>query len=280
MTVHLCPSVQVMGWATSTGVHGRPSWLQYNCSTRLRGSCSRSVGTRPSDPSSCVAGRPALQPSTGQCQTDGGGGSGMRRNKLLHTAVLGVSMAVPIGVAVVLAAWLLRGSNNDRIASVTLSTVPPSTSGAFSAVSPVASLTPATALTSEPAPSVKITHAPQGEIVLTEWHDTTSTNTCVRVQTYYQNRSDTAIREISQSFVTLYTPRHPEGTYPGLREGPVKTLTQSAGIPPFEQRILYWDVCAPELAKLQNPPRPDGTNSYMSEIGAQPRGFTWTWFSS
>lgn len=139
-----------------------------------------------------------------------------------------------------------------------------------------------TALASEaPAPEttpapVKA-HVPQGALALIEWHDQAATNKCVQVMTVYENRSDTAVNSITQKFQTMYTPKHAEGEYPDSVDGPDKSMTQVAGIAPYKTRTLYWDVCAPELASKQNPPPADGTDSFMSEIGAQPRSFTWKW---
>lgn len=89
--------------------------------------------------------------------------------------------------------------------------------------------------------------------------------------------SDTAVISITQKFQTLYTPKHADGEYPDEVDGPVETLTQDAGIAPYMTRTLYWQVCAPELASKQNPVPPDGTDSFMSEIGAQPRATAWDW---
>ncbi|WP_189189235.1 hypothetical protein [Streptomyces albiflavescens] len=99
----------------------------------------------------------------------------------------------------------------------------------------------------------------------------------MNVMTVYENRSDTAVISISQKFQTLYTPKHADGEYPDDVDGPVKTLTQDAGIAPYGTRTLYWQVCAPELASKQNPAPADGTDSFMSEIGAQPRATAWDW---
>ncbi|MFE7860131.1 hypothetical protein [Streptomyces sp. NPDC057403] len=99
----------------------------------------------------------------------------------------------------------------------------------------------------------------------------------MNVMTVYENRSDTAVISITQKFQTLYTPKHADGEYPDDVDGPVKTLSQDAGIAPYGTRTLYWQVCAPELASKQNPVPPDGTDSFMSEIGAQPRATVWDW---
>ncbi|MFJ9120338.1 hypothetical protein ACIRJO_32990 [Streptomyces sp. NPDC102394] len=143
---------------------------------------------------------------------------------------------------------------------------------------PVASRTSATptqAPSSAPAPTPART--PQGSVALTEWHDGDATDKCVNVMTVYENRSDTAVISITQKFQTLYTPKHADGEYPDDVDGPVKTLSQDAGIAPYGTRTLYWQVCAPELASKQNPVPPDGTDSFMSEIGAQPRATVWDW---
>ena len=97
--------------------------------------------------------------------------------------------------------------------------------------------------------------------------------------TVYENRSDTAVISITQKFQTSYTPKHADGEYPDDVDGPVKTLTQDAGIAPYGTRTLYWQVCAPELASKQNPVPLDGTDSFMSEIGAQPRAPSFSWLA-
>ncbi|MGW4888155.1 hypothetical protein [Streptomyces murinus] len=99
----------------------------------------------------------------------------------------------------------------------------------------------------------------------------------MNVMTVFENRSDTAVISITQKFQTSYTPKHDDGEYPDDVDGPVKTLAQDAGIAPYRTRTLYWQVCAPELASKQNPVPADGTDSFMSEIGAQPRATTWDW---
>lgn len=134
---------------------------------------------------------------------------------------------------------------------------------------------PTQAASSVPAPTPART--PLGSVALTEWHDGDATNKCVNVMTVYENRSDTAVISITQKFQTSYTPKHADGGYPDDVDGPVKTLTQDAGIAPYGTRTLYWQVCAPELASKQNPVPADGTDSFMSEIGAQPRATTWDW---
>ncbi|MFI0962956.1 hypothetical protein ACH4S8_16375 [Streptomyces sp. NPDC021080] len=128
-----------------------------------------------------------------------------------------------------------------------------------------------------PAPVTARARVPQGSVALTEWHDGDATSTCVNVMTVYENRSDTAVISIRQAFCTSYTPKHADGEYPDDVDGPLKTLSQDAGIAPYGTRTLYWEVCAPELASKQNPLPADGTDSFMSEMGAQPRGTTWDW---
>ncbi|UWE11946.1 hypothetical protein [Actinacidiphila bryophytorum] len=114
-------------------------------------------------------------------------------------------------------------------------------------------------------------------MTLAEWHDGDATNKCANVMTVYENRSDTAVIAITQKFQTSYTPKHADGEYPDDVDGPVKTLTQDAGIAAFGTRTLYWQVCAPELASRQNPVPADGIDAFMSEIGAQPRATSWDW---
>jgi hypothetical protein len=125
-----------------------------------------------------------------------------------------------------------------------------------------------------PAPPAR---EPQGEVVLGEWHNLAGDLTCALVQTFYDNRSDTPVLSVTQTFTMSYTPKHRLGEYPGSVDGPSKTLTQSAGIAPYTVKELQWEVCAPELADLQNPPRPDGTDSWVSEVGALPKALDWKW---
>ncbi|WSM52474.1 hypothetical protein OG963_01870 [Streptomyces sp. NBC_01707] len=138
-----------------------------------------------------------------------------------------------------------------------------------------ASAIPTPTASSAPAPAPP--RAPLGSVTLTEWHDGDATNKCVNVMTVYENRSDTAVISITQKFQTSYTPKHADGEYPDDVDGPVKTLTQDAGIAPYGTRTLYRQVCAPDLASKQNPVPADGTDSFMSEIGAQPRAISWDW---
>lgn len=150
---------------------------------------------------------------------------------------------------------------------------------ATATVTQTQTVTRTSTLPSAPASSPDVTSKPrpQGELVLDEWHNVSGTLTCVVVQTYYDNRSDTAVLNISQTFVTSYTPKHPDGEYPEAVDGPSKTLTQTAGLAPYTRKLLTWRVCAPELAARQNPPRADGVDFWMSEIGAVPKQFSWNW---
>lgn len=90
------------------------------------------------------------------------------------------------------------------------------------------------------------------------------------VQTFYDNRSDTAVKTVTQGFVTMYTPKHSAGQYPAQVSGPAKTLTQAAGISPHSRKMLIVARLCSRLATSQNPPGPDGTDSFMSETGAVP----------
>lgn len=127
------------------------------------------------------------------------------------------------------------------------------------------------------APQSTKTARPQGTVALDEWHDLSGDLTCAVVQTYYDNRSDTAILKLQQDFVMSYTPKHAEGEYPDSVDGPRKSLTQTVGIAPYTRKEIRWRVCAPELRDKQNEPRADGIDSFMSEVGARPETFTWTW---
>jgi hypothetical protein len=174
------------------------------------------------------------------------------------------------------------------MAATTTSSTPPTTVTVTQTVTvtPTETATRAPTITRTPQvrPSVtaplKTTEArPQGEVVLDEWHDTAGDLTCAEAQTFYDNRSDTAVTTVTQTFVTTYTPKHQDGQYPDLVDGPSKTLTQTVGIAPYSRKMIMWRVCAPELASKQNPPSPDGTDSFMSEIGAVPKSFRWLWVS-
>lgn len=150
-----------------------------------------------------------------------------------------------------------------------------------SSPSPVPTVTVTETVTTTPKP-VTPTQAPpkkqpQGTMAIDEWNDLSGTLTCAVVQVFDDNRSDTPILTIRQTFVTSYTPKHAEGQYPALVDGPAKTLSQTVGIPPYTRKEILWKVCAPELAPLQNPPRPDGIDGFLSEIGARPTTANWTW---
>ena len=111
------------------------------------------------------------------------------------------------------------------------------------------------------SPSAPAQIRPQGELVLDEWHDTAGDLTCAEVQTFYDNRSDTAVATVTQTFLTNYTPKHRERQYPDSVDGPSKTLTQTVGIAPYSRKMIMWRLFAPELASKQNPPSSDGTDS-------------------
>ncbi|MFG2520193.1 hypothetical protein [Streptomyces sp. NPDC048527] len=162
-----------------------------------------------------------------------------------------------------------RAAPTVTITQTITATPPP---GPRASAAAAATTTPPTKTASSPARP-----APQGSVALGEWHDGDATNKCVNVMTHYENRSDTAVISITQTLQTNYTPKHSKDEYPDSVDGPLKTLTQDAGIEPYGERTLYWQVCAPELASKQNPVPADGTDSFMSEIGAQPRTTTWHW---
>lgn len=199
------------------------------------------------------------------------------KRDLLRAAVFGTALSLPIaGTIVIITLWL-------RPASVQQGPSP-------AAYSEPAKLTVAD-IKPEPVPAVTVTvtrkprssgaqkpkRRPQGDVELVEWHNEAANNKCVDVDTYIENRSDTAINEITVKFRTTYTPKHGEDEYPESKNGPVKILTQVAGISPYGKRKLIWEVCAPELAKRMNPYRPEMTDAFMSEIGAIPEEFSWTW---
>jgi hypothetical protein len=191
------------------------------------------------------------------------------------TAVLvGAGVGAPIAIAIVVAALLLR--HNPSPIRATANAAPLAAASVSAASSPDSDPTSAVPATtpSSPSPSKR----PLGSLAITNWSDIWSDNKCVDVRVWYDNRSDTAVDVITQSFLTNYTPKHRPGTYPDLVDGPTKTLSQQVGIQAFTKKIIEWNVCAPELVALQNPPPPDGTDSFQEEIGAKPTYFHWTWF--
>jgi hypothetical protein len=113
---------------------------------------------------------------------------------------------------------------------------------------------------------------PVGVLAIASWHDTAFNGTCVTVEVNHQNRSDTAINQMTQVFQTFYTPMHAEGEYPPQVNGPLVTASGSAGVAAFASRQLNWQVCAPELTSLRGPDAND------QDIGAQPQTTSWTWF--
>ena len=129
-----------------------------------------------------------------------------------------------------------------------------------------------------PSPSPTPARLPQGELVVDGWQNGAADLKCVDVQTSYDNRSDTAVDSVTQTFITHYTPKH-KGGYPDLVDGPAKILTQTVGIAPYSKKTITWHVCAPELASKQNPPPPDMPGYFMSEIGATPTLCNWRWVS-
>lgn len=187
----------------------------------------------------------------------------------LGMIAIGIGMALnPSGATIRPAERPIVNAENEVTSPVPVVTVTATVVISPSATAPV--IAPPT---TSPTPKRR----PQGTVVLDEWHDQSATLTCVNVQTYYDNRSDTAVNTITQSFVTMYTPKHADGQYPSEIDGPVKTLTQTVGIAPYTRKAIFWDVCAPELADKQNPPRADGIDAFESEIGARPDYFTWSW---
>ncbi|GAB2816688.1 hypothetical protein GCM10022221_13460 [Actinocorallia aurea] len=201
-------------------------------------------------------------------------GKTVMQRDLLRVAVFGASFSLPISAAAVVAALILTSEQ----------------------ASPPGPVAPPAALSHSPQPTVTVEAPvpsksprspkpepprvlPQGSVVLVERHTTVAGDECARVVAVYENRSDTAVVSITQSFQTMYTPKHEDGTYPDDKNGPIKTLTQDAGIAPFGTRQLTWDVCAPELTKLMNPYPEDGIDSFLSEVGAVPTKTRWKWLA-
>jgi hypothetical protein len=199
---------------------------------------------------------------------------GRERGTGTSSLLKGLGVGLPVAVAIVVVGVLVV-HNRGHAAPDAASAAPTVTVTA----TPEATLPAPTPTESASNPSPSPTKTPQGVVVVADFHAGAATNTCVSVQTLYENRSDTAVNTVTQSFVTTYTPKHKAGTYPSDVNGPTKTLTTTAGIAPFQSRWVVWQVCAPELAALQNPPPADGTDAFMSEIGALPKSLTWTWFN-
>ena len=199
-----------------------------------------------------------------------------RRESLIWGAAVGAGLLLACALSLVGFYLVQTGQNTVRSAS---STPSPSVITATVITTRTATVTATQTVTVTPqkeSPS----RTPTGDVVLDEWHDQDSSNVCVNVQTFYDNRSDTAVDKVTQYFVADYTPKHKTGQYPALVDGPTVGLTQTVGIPPYPRKEINWQVCAPALAALQNPPPADGTDAYMSQIGARPVEMTWTWVSA
>src|SRR6185437_15216635 len=163
---------------------------------------------------------------------------------LLAAAVAGLAISVPISVAP-----LIRGNREVttavKSAPTTATSQSPSQHRAESSVArslatPSQSPLPRRAAASTtPTPAVaSVTKAPEGTVVTAVWHDMAATNTCVSVQVVYDNRSDTAVDTIRQDFQTLYTPKHGAAQFPSEVDGPIETVSQQVGIPPFAQKTI------------------------------------------
>ncbi|MEO3788403.1 hypothetical protein ABGB12_34170 [Actinocorallia sp. B10E7] len=194
---------------------------------------------------------------------------------LLRVAVFGVSFSLPVSAAVVVAALLLTSEPDLPSAPIAL---PSTSSPAPQSTVTVTVEAPVPSRSARP-PEPSSRPVPQGSVVLVHRSTTASDDECTRIVTVYENRSNTAVVSITQSFQTSYAPKHEEGEYPEDKDGPVKTLTQDAGIAPYATRQLTWDVCAPELTKLMNPYPEDGTGGFMSEVGAVPTKTRWKWLA-
>ena len=200
----------------------------------------------------------------------------------MRTATIVILGATAFGLAVGIPVSLAIASRPAPVPAViesvsaTPSQTPSSSKSATAGSTPAeaaATVHPATT----PPPAPVAVPQPQGTIALTVWHDHGADNRCVAVETIYENRSDTALNTVTQVFVTMYTPKHANGTYPALKDGPTKSMTQTVGIPPYGTRTIGWNVCAHELVAKQNPPPADGVDGYLEEIGARPTSFTWDW---
>lgn len=194
----------------------------------------------------------------------------------------GLAAGLPIAFAIVATSTLHH--NSPHPVAVTPAPTVTVTETQTETSSPVETPTPAETPSSFNTPAAAPTVQPEGTLAIADWHDkgNSADGTCVTVQIVYENRSNTAIDAVSQNFQTLYTPQHAPNTYPGEVNGPTKTLTQQVGVAAFQQRTTYWEVCAPELASVKSgmDPNGNGTDTYEGDIGAQPQGATWTWFSS
>ena len=185
----------------------------------------------------------------------------------------GLGIGTPIAVAIA----VVGGMAVDRPPSAPVAARAAPTVTMTATPTPIEPSAPPTP--SSPAPAPSPSKAPQGVVLVTSFHDGDATNTCVSVQTFYENRSDTAVNTVTQSFVTLYTPKHKAGTYPSEVDGPIKTLTTTVGIAPFQSRWVVWQAWRTGTCRLAEPSSSDGTDAFMSEIGAQPTSLTWKWFS-
>ncbi len=198
-------------------------------------------------------------------------------------------VAAPVGAGLAVLGW---GIAHDPEIPADAAAPAVTITATVTAASPVTSTpitnAPTAAVPAVDPPTVTVTESaapvpppaektPQGELALDEWHDTAGSPTCATVQTFYDNRSDTAVDKVTQAFQTTYTPKHADGQYPDAVNGPLKKVTQTVGVAPYTRKQIMWQVCAPELKDKQNPPRPDGLDSFMSEIGAQPTSYEWTW---
>jgi hypothetical protein len=202
----------------------------------------------------------------------------MIKRDLQRAGLFGLAASLPISGAIVAAQILTdHGIPQPSASPVALAPSTPQASPIAENPSPLPSPS-VTPTTRRPAP-VRTHHIPQGSVSLVQHNETAATNKCSRVVAIYENRSDTAVISITQSFQTTYTPKHRDGEYPDDKNGPVKTLTQTAGIPPYGTRQVTWDVCAPELAKLMNPYHQGETDSWMNEMGSVPTKLHWAWHS-
>lgn len=128
----------------------------------------------------------------------------------------------------------------------------------------------------QPSPVASQRADPVGAVAITKFSGIADTRTCSTVEVTYDNRSDRAVNSITQEFLVYYYPKHDEGTYPDLKEGARKSATQIVGIAAYSVKTVRWQLCAPELSALQNPPGPNPQN-YMEKIASRPDKFSWEW---
>ena len=186
----------------------------------------------------------------------------MEPRPLGRTFALGLGIGIPISVALVVAALVLRSTSAANPVATSSSTGAP--------LSPTAAASSAVVLSSQAASSKQ----PQGTVTIDKTSNgLTSRNDCSATTLWVTNRSDTAVKSIQVTFRTSYQALGEPISAPE-RDGPVVTLTQAAGLAAFQSGTFQFAVCVPSLAGKVAPL--DG----FEQIDAVPAALTWTWFSS